>query len=115
MTYYRCIQAKTAKLTNTSYRVKYVHNDHQTIILVGKDNTILLCRLGCLNHVSLIKITKLRPTQMYLRVYKRRKSALRSPLKMYANSSAHTLLFYSVAKVKFVNEKLWFVKVKFRK
>ena len=52
---------------------------------------------------------------MYLRVYKRRKSALLSPLKIYANSSAHTLLSYSEAKVKFVNEKLWVGKVKFRK
>ena len=32
-------------------------------------------------------------------------------LKIYANSSAHTLLQYSVAKVKFVQNKLWFKKI----
>ena len=44
---------------------------------------------------------------MYLRVYKRKKSAIAVTVKIYANSSAHTLLQYSVAKVKFVHDKLW--------
>ena len=52
---------------------------------------------------------------MYLQVYKRRKSAIAVTLKIYANSSAHTLLQYSVAKVKFDNDKLFLGKIKFRK
>ena len=52
---------------------------------------------------------------MYLRVYKRKKSAIAVTLKIYANSSAHILLQYSVAKVKFVHDKLWLGKIKFRK
>ena len=74
---------------------------------------IVLGRVGCLNHVSLRKITKLKPTQIHLRVYKRRKFALLSFSKNI-NSSAHTLLQYSVAKVKFVQDKLWFWKKKFK-
>ena len=52
---------------------------------------------------------------MYIRVYKRRKSTIAVTLKIYANSSAHTLLQYSVAKVKIVHDKLWLGKIKFRK
>ena len=52
---------------------------------------------------------------MYLRVYKRKKSAIAVTLKIDANSSAHTLLQYSVAKVKFVHDKLWTGKINFRK
>ena len=52
---------------------------------------------------------------MYLRVYKRKKSAIAVTLKIYTNSSAHILLQYSVAKVKFVQNKLWLGKIKFRK
>ena len=35
--------------------------------------------------------------------------------KLYANSSAHTLLQYSIAKVKFVHDKLWFGKINYWK
>ena len=52
---------------------------------------------------------------MYLRVYKGKNSAIAVTLKIYANSSAHTLLQYSVAQVKFVHVKLWLGKIEFRK
>ena len=74
--------------------------------------TILLCRQGCLNHVSLLKITKLRPKGSSLQKGEIR---IAVTLKIYANSSAHTLLQYSIAKVKFVHDKLWFRKMKLRK
>ena len=49
---------------------------------------------------------------MYLRVYKRKKSAIAVTLKIYANS---TLLQYSLTKVKFVHDKLWLGKINVRK
>ena len=52
---------------------------------------------------------------MYLRVYKRRKSAIAVTLKINANRSAHTLLQDSVAKVKLVHDKSWLGNLKLRK
>ena len=52
---------------------------------------------------------------MYVQVYKRRKSAIAVILKIYANSIAHALLQYSLAKVKFFHDKLWLGKIKCRK
>ena len=108
MTHYRCIHNHRPKLRiliNTSCRGKYVYYDPQTNIHLGKGIvktqsfllTILLCKLGCLNYVSLLKITG--------KTYPNVPSSLQKEdifiavtLKIYANSSVHTPPQYSVAK-----------------
>ena len=52
---------------------------------------------------------------MYLRVYKKEEIRIATTFKICANRSFHTLFQYSIAKVRFVYDKLWLGKIKHRK
>ena len=108
-------QAIVENMSIMILRCKYPFRKRNSVDpVVFVDHFIMYGKLGCLNYVSLLKIT----SKTYPNVpssLQKEEIFIAVTLKIYANSSVHTPPQYSVAKIKFVHDKLLFRKIKSRK